>query len=119
MTQKTFDDAIKQIQQTFDFDEVFELVQRAAGVCVFFDDSRAWSLYSTEKPHDEKTPGEASKYGAWRPYLGGGVRGAINCNLTGGLRDLFVAALRQIEAIINEDCGPEPWEKNTGVLLDK
>lgn len=117
MTQKTFDDYIKDIQQTFDFDELFELVQQAAGVRVYFDDSRAWSLYSTEKPHDEKTPGEAAKYGAYRAYLGGGVRGAIQTNLTGGLGDLFVAALQQIEAIINEDCGPEPWEKNTGVLL--
>lgn len=116
MTQN-FDDTIKAIQQTFDFDEVFELIQTAAGVRVFFDDSRAWSLYSIDKPHDEKTPGEASKYGAWRPYLGGGVRGAINCNLTGGLRDLFVAALNQIEAIINLDDGDEPWEKPTGVLL--
>ena len=116
MTQN-FDDTIKAIQQTFDFDEVFELIQTAAGVRVYFDDSRAWSLYSTEKPHDEKTPGEAAKYGAYRAYLGGGVRGAIQTNLTGGLGDLFVAALRQIEAIINEDCGPEQWEKNTGVLL--
>lgn len=119
MTQKTFDDTIKAIQQTFDFDEVFDLIQTAAGVRVWFDDSRAWSLYSIDKPHDEKTPGEASKYGAWRAYLGGGVRGPINCNLTGGLRDLFVAALNQIEAIINLDDGDEPWEKSTGVLLDQ
>ena len=119
MTQKTFDDYIKDIQQTFDFDEVFELIQTAAGVRVFFDDSRAWSLYSIDKPHDEKTPGEAAKYGAYRAYLGGGVRGAIQTNLTGGLGDLFVAALRQIEAIINLDDGDEPWEKSTGVLLDR
>lgn len=119
MTQKTFDDAIKQIQETFDFDELFNIIQTAAGVGMFFDSSRAWSLYSTEKPQDEKTPGVASKYGAWRAYLGGGVRGPINCNLTGGLGDLFIAALKQIETIINQDDGPEPWEKSTGVLLNQ
>lgn len=107
------------IQNAFDIDEVIELLSHAAGVNVYFDDSRAWSIYSTQKPVNETTPGEASKYGAWRAYLGGGVRGPINCNLTGDLGDLFVTALKQIEKIINDSVGDcEIWDQPTGVLLD-
>ena len=109
---------IEQVKQSWDIYEVCELVQAVLGSEVFFDDSRAWSLYTREKPQAEKTPGYAAKYGAWRGYLGGGVRGSMNTNLTGELGQLFLAALGQIEDIINQDCDPEPWEKNTGVLLN-
>lgn len=109
----------EKIKNCDSFDEVFDLVQAAAGVRVYFDESRAWSLYSTEKPRAEKTPGQARKYGAWRDYLGGGIRGSMNTNLTGDLGDLFLAALAKIEDLINgqapDDC--EVWDLPTGVLL--
>lgn len=110
---------IENIHDAWDIDEVIDIVRDVAGVRVWFDDSRAWSLYSEDKPEAEQTPGYANKYGAYRNYLGGGVRGKIQTNLTGDLGTLFVAALEQIEAIINEDtAGGEVWEQNTGVLLN-
>lgn len=111
---------IENIKQTWNIDEVCELVADACGCEVFFDSSRAWALYTEEKPAAEKTPGYARKYGAYRDYLGGGIRGGIGCNLTGALRDLFVAALQQIEEIINQDAADaEPWELPTGVLINE
>lgn len=111
---------IDEIQNATDFDEVFDLVEAAAGVKVYFDESRAWSLYSTQKPADEMTPGEACKYGAWRNYLGGGVRGPINTNLTGALGEIFKTALAKIESLINEPAGDcEVWDQPTGVLLNR
>jgi len=112
-------EAIETIRAEWDIDAIIEEVEAAAGVRVMFDDSRAWALYSTEKPEAETTPGYCAKYGAYREYLGGGVRGAIACNLTGDLGELFTAALRQIEAIYNgETAGLESWEQATGVLLN-
>ena len=88
---------------------------------VCFDDSRSWSLY---------VPGccmdlSCNKFGAWRGYLGGGVRGAMDHNGrdqegTTDLGNLFAAALREIEAAYNEELTPdasESWEQATGVLL--
>lgn len=119
MSKTKLQKAIEKINDCQDFDQVFDLVQQAAGVRVYFDESRAWSLYSTEKPTGEKTPGVANKYGAWRGYLGGGIRGSMNTNLTGDLGDLFLAALAKIEDLINgqapDDC--EVWDLPTGVLL--
>lgn len=111
---------IEEIKQTWNINEVCELVADACGCEVYFDASRAWALYTDEKPAAEKTPGQARKYGAYRDYLGGGVRGAIGCNLTDALRDLFVAGLQQIEEIINADAEPDAceWELPTGVLIN-
>lgn len=88
---------------------------------VCFDDSRAWSLY---------VPGEllglsCNKFGAYRGYLGGGVRGEMDHNGrdqdgTTALGNLFAAALREIESAYNECFSPdasESWENATGVLL--
>ena len=36
--------------------------------------------------------------------IGGGVRGAMQTNLQGGLSQVFATGLYQIEAIINNDC---------------
>lgn len=110
---------IETIQTTWDIEDVLHIVSAACGCAVYFDDSRAWAIYTEDKPAAEKTPGFARKYGAYRNYLGGGVRGAIECNLTGALSDIFIAALRQIEDIINEDTQDcETWEQATGVLLN-
>ena len=99
--------------------DAIEYVKKKAKVGnVYFDDSRAWALYTTEKPAAEKTPGYCRKYGAYRDYLGGGIRGTMCCNLTGELNALFTSALSRIESIINDETdGLESWEQNTGVLL--
>lgn len=88
---------------------------------VQFDDSRAWSLF---------VPGHlmdlgCNKFGAYRPYLGGGVRGSIENNGrdeegTTELGNLFEDALKDIESAYNEELTPEAsesWELATGVLL--
>ncbi len=79
------------------------------GVDVFFDDSRMWTLgYKDEDGY----------HGVQRPYLGGGVRGAIRSNLEGQKFEDFRSALLDIEHVINSDTeGLESWEQNTGVLL--
>ena len=43
---------------------------------IIFDDSRAWSLYIYGATINADTP----KFGAYRNYLGGGVRGALTHN---------------------------------------
>ena len=103
----------------YDIDSVIDYVGKFAGVRVYFDDSRAWALYSTDKPAAEKTPGQFRKYGAYRDYMGGGVRGVMCCNLTGELNDLFTSALQRIESIYNGDdaINCESWEQATRVLL--
>lgn len=110
---------IERIDECMDIDDVINAVKEIAKVQrVYFDDSRAWALYTEQKPAAEKTPGQCRKYGAYRDYLGGGVRGGIECNLTGYLNTLFVYALKRIESIINDETdGLESWEQNTGVLL--
>ena len=119
MQKQHYKTAIKNIKNCLDIDEVIQIVQDFAGVkSVYFDDSRAWSLYTYEKPAANKIKGTAPKYGAYRAYLGGGVRGGLCTNLQGGLSQVFAAGLKQIEDIINQDCaGCESWEMNTGVLL--
>ena len=69
---------------------------------IHFDDSRSWSLY---------IPGHAigvnvGKFGAYRDYNGGGVRGPIQHNgriqdNTVQLGELFQNALLKIEAFYN------------------
>lgn len=110
---------VKAIKNCFDIDDICAIVADFAGVKnVIFDDSRAWCLYTHDKPVNNKIQGYANKYGAYRAYLGGGVRGAMQTNLQGGLSQIFATGLYQIEAIINNDCqGCESWEMNTGVLL--
>lgn len=86
-----------------------------------FDDSRAWSI---------SVPGHlmdlgCNKFGAYRPYLGGGVRGSIENNGrdeegTKELGEMFENALLEIEKAYNEELTPEAsesWELATGVLL--
>ena len=106
------------LQYYDEIDSVIKYVEDNAGVNVYFDDSRAWALYSTEKPEAESTPGYCAKYGAYRDYLGGGIRGSIQCNLTGDLYDLFKSALNRIEEILNGKTEGSPsWDQATGVLL--
>ena len=86
---------------------------------IYFDDSRCWSLY---------TPGHVvganvNKFGAYRDYNGGGVRGPIQHNGRGQentveLGKLFQNALLAIESVYNagyEDA--DPWDLPTGVLM--
>ena len=88
---------------------------------IHFDDSRAWSLY---------VPGSVlnlacNKFGAYRNYMGGGIRGQINHNgrdedNTYELGEFFAETLKRIEDLINagfED--EEDWDKPTGVLESK
>ena len=84
---------------------------------VIFDDSRAWSLYI----YGSKIDHPSYKFGAYRNYLGGEVRGALTHNGiddTFELGELFADTLSRIEDYYNsgyEDA--EVWELPTGVLL--
>lgn len=84
-----------------------------------FDESRAWSLFI----RGDKLNIPVRRFGAYRNYEGGGVRGPIYNNGreqdgTIKLGKMFEEALIQIENEINEDCKNLPeWEWNTGVLL--
>lgn len=86
---------------------------------IYFDDSRSWSLYVNGYDLDL----DVGKFGAYRNYLGGGMRSGICSNgrkqdNTLELAELFEKALEKIENLINsgyEDC--ESWEQPTGVLL--
>ena len=92
-----------------------------------FDDSRAWSLFVDG--HKLGLP--VSKFGAFRNYLGGGVRGSLQHNGrekegTIELGQAFADALAQLEAEINHEedeegneISHEPWEQATGVLTEK
>lgn len=86
---------------------------------ITLDLSRAWSLYIYGHIIDQPV----YKFGAYRNYLGGGVRGALEHNGdhdhgTYELGQLFADTLSAIEDIINEDTKDlEIWEQNTGVLL--
>ena len=111
----------------FDYEVIIEdLVNDAAELGfeldanrIYFDDSRGWSLYI--RGYDLDLP--VNKFGAYREYLGGGVRGSICHNgreqeNTLELGELFAKALEQIESAYNagyEDA--ESWELPTGVLL--
>lgn len=88
---------------------------------IIFDDSRSWSLYI----HGYRLGLDVNKFGAYRNYLGGGIRSGIKsngreCDGTVELARQFENGLRQIENIYNSDCpeDAEQWELNTGVLLD-
>ena len=86
---------------------------------IYFDDSRSWSLYICGYDLDLNV----NKFGAYRNYLGGDMRGGICSNgraedNTLELAELFVKALESIENLYNagyEDA--EVWDKPTGVLL--
>ena len=86
---------------------------------IYFDDSRSWSLYICGYDLDL----DVNKFGAYRNYLGGCVRGGICSNgraedNTIELAELFEKALERIENLYNsgyEDA--ESWEQPTGVLL--
>lgn len=86
---------------------------------VCFDDSRSWSLYVCGDALD--LPVE--KFGAYRNYLGGGIRGGICSNGrendgTMELAELFKKALEKIENLYNTGYEEaEDWELPTGVLL--
>lgn len=88
---------------------------------VIFDDSRSWSLYV----YGDFMNLSCEKFGAYRGYLGGGVRGEMDHNGrdqdgTTALGNFFAKCLRKIEAAYNEDYTPdacESWEQATGVLL--
>lgn len=88
---------------------------------VYFDDSRAWSLYV----YGDCMELGCNKFGAYRSYLGGGVRGGLEHNgrdqdNTTALGNLFADSLREIEAAYNSEYTPEAsesWEQATGVLL--
>ena len=86
---------------------------------IHLDDSRSWSLYiygfTLNLP--------VKKFGAYRDYNGGGIRGPIMHN--GRMQDntlelgsLFEKALLQIEALINEGYeNADLWDLPTGVLM--
>ena len=86
---------------------------------IYFDSSRSWSLYICGYDLDL----DVNKFGAYRNYLGGGMRSGICSNgraedNTLELAELFERALEQIENLYNsgyEEC--ESWEQPTGVLL--
>jgi len=85
---------------------------------VILDETKSWSLYC----RGELMNAPVGKFGAYRNYLGGGVRGEMEHNgreqegtIEAG--EKFMQALREIEEVLNEGCGDEAWEKNTGVLL--
>ena len=86
-----------------------------------FDDSRSWSFY---------LPGyllslPCRNFGAYRSYLGGGIRGGVCHNgreeeKTIQIGEMFCVALREIEKADNKDLTPdacESWENASGVLL--
>ena len=111
----------------FDYENIIEdLVNKANELGfelnpnrIYFDDSRSWSLYICGYDLDL----DVNKFGAYRNYLGGGVRSGICSNgraenNTLELAELFEEALKQIENLYNngyEDA--EPWELPTGVLM--
>ena len=86
---------------------------------IYFDDSRSWSLYICGYDLDL----DVNKFGAYRNYLGGGMRSGICSNgraedNTIELAELFEKALERIENLYNsgyEDA--DIWEQPTGVLL--
>ena len=88
---------------------------------IHFDDSRAWSFYVP----GSKLNLPVSKFGAYRNYMGGGVRGSIAHNGReqdgkeyAELGEFFAKQLKRIEDLINagfED--EEDWDKPTGVLI--
>ena len=86
---------------------------------IYFDDSRSWSLYICGYDLDL----DVNKFGAYRNYLGGGVRSGICSNgrvedNTLELAELFEKALEQIENLYNSGYEEaESWELPTGVLL--
>lgn len=86
---------------------------------VHFDDSRAWSLFVI----GERINLDVYKFGAYRNYLGGGMRSGICHNgrekdNTIELGQLFADALERVEGFINQDYEEaEEWEKPTGALL--
>lgn len=108
----------KTMKDLYTIDEVIEYVSdELGGLPVYFDESRAWSLFTYKVPKGNKSG--ARKYGAYRVYLGGGIRGTIRDNLTvKKWSDLFTEGLKRIEEIYNGDTtGLESWDLNTGVLL--
>ena len=86
---------------------------------IFFDDSRAWSLYT----YGSNINQPVYKFGAYRNYLGGGIRGSIQHNGddahdTYELGCLFASTLAEIERLYNQGYEDSPsWEQPTGVLL--
>lgn len=86
---------------------------------ILFDDSRAWSLYT----YGSNINQPVYKFGAYRNYLGGGVRGALQHNgdtkhNTLELGCLFAHTLAEIERLYNQGYEDSPsWEQPTGVLL--
>lgn len=86
-----------------------------------FDDSRTWSFY-VEGPALGLS---CQKFGAYRNYMGGGVRGPIQNNgrkedNTIELGKFFAQQLAKIEDLINTGYEHEEvWDKPTGVLESK
>jgi hypothetical protein len=86
---------------------------------IYFDDSRSWSLYI----HGSDLDLDVYKFGAYRNYLGGGMRSGICSNgraedNTLELAGLFEEALKSIENLYNAGYEEaEEWDKPTGVLL--
>ena len=84
-----------------------------------FDDSRSWSLYI----HGSVIGVNVYKFGAYRDYNGGGIRGPVQHNGreqdgTIALGELFKKYLLVIEDFYNEGYeDAEPWDLPTGVLM--
>lgn len=85
---------------------------------VEFDDSRAWSLFVP----GSKLGLSCRKFGAYRNYEGGGVRGGIQHNGreedgTLELGKLFADKLSYVEELIDKGFSGPEWENPAGVLL--
>lgn len=86
---------------------------------ITWDTSRSWSLYIPGKIINVPV----AKFGAYRDYNGGGVRGPIQNNGraqedTVALGILFEKSLLRLEEIYNEGYeDADPWDKPTGVLM--
>lgn len=111
---------MKKFKRAKTIEEVIVELEKDLDCVVCFDDSRGWSLYTDD---DKYTKGLVNKIGAYRNYLGGGVRGSLEHNgraeygtLTIG--ELFYNALLRIEELYNQGYEDEAdWEQPSGVLL--
>ena len=81
---------------------------------IHFDDSRAWSLYV----YGSKLGLPVKKFGAYRNYLGGGMRGSIEHNGrekdgTVELGEFFAKELEEIEDLINTEYYDESLKESS------
>lgn len=101
-------------------EDIIEDLENTLNCDVYLDTSRSWSLYTQDPKY---TKGQVNKIGAFRGYLGGGIRGHLEHNgrkeygtLTIG--ELFYNALTRIEELYNQGYEEEEtWDRPSGILL--